>query len=164
MTGWLVRARIACGLAMAIAVSIGCGDDDGTSIDAAPADAAIADGPGLDAPPPDAAPVFGVPCGEAAEICEAGSSLGCCSPPDGGAEACTEFDGLCTGSLQSCDGPEDCGEIDGVCCDFSFGPTCAPSSECVKKQGGTVICHFDMNCLEDRPHCCAGTCSTEVCP
>jgi hypothetical protein len=90
----------------------------------------------IDATPLDAAAI-GVPCG-ADMFCEPGATQGCCT--DQGVSACEPTNGLCTGSLASCDGPEDCAPGD-VCCDYGHGPGCGAAADCVPAQGGTPVCH-----------------------
>jgi hypothetical protein len=161
------RLALRLGLALGLGLS-GCGDDDAPAIDGAPAVSGDAsgtpDGGLADATPADAGPRFGVPCGEPEALCTPESSQGCCTPPDGGVPACEPINGLCLGRLQSCDGPEDCVNVGTLCCDFGFGPSCTEPSECIEPQGGTVVCHYDVNCPEAQPHCCAGLCSAEACP
>jgi hypothetical protein len=169
LPGLIPALAVPLALALALApVLSACSDDDAPPIDAATA-ADSSDNPDAgaapaDATPADARPPFGVPCGEAAELCTPIESQGCCTPPDGGAPACEPINGLCLGRLQSCDGAEDCMTPSSTCCDFGFGPSCTEPSECMEQQGGTVVCHYDVDCPEAQPHCCAALCSAEACP
>lgn len=140
-----------------------CGADEAIptdrDVDAAPAgiDAGVDAAPG-----PDAAE-YGVRCGEAMDLCTPGTSQGCCEHPDGGV-GCEPSDGLCLGTLTSCDGPEDCDNPGDVCCDFGFGPSCTEPSNCDPEQGGTTVCHGDGDCPSATPSCCDGRCAATACP
>jgi hypothetical protein len=119
-----------------LALIAGCGGGSSPDVDAAALDARVP----IDAVSLDAA-AFGVPCGDTM-FCDPATSQGCCV--DGVAEPmCEPINGLCTGDLTSCDGPEDCGGD--ICCDYGQGPGCGDAPSCTSDNGGTVICHGACN-------------------
>jgi hypothetical protein len=157
-----VQALVSVTLWMAVAA---CGSG-GDAIDAAPP--ADVQGGTIDAGPddagaPDAAPEVGVRCGPTMTLCSKEDTQGCCDqPPD--APACEPLGGLCTGDLTSCDGVEDCSNPGDVCCTLDvFAPTCAAVDDCSEANHASIVCHYDQECLGDRPNCCGGRCVAEVC-
>ena len=145
-----------------------CDDGSSPAADAAlvvpDAPAATADAAAAlaDAAPMTDAPEFGVRCGPANELCVPGLSQGCCSEAKAD-PYCSPLNNLCTGPLQTCDGPEDCPNGGELCCDYSFGPGCGAAADCNPGQGGTVQCHADPDCPLEQPMCCAGACAS-ACP
>jgi hypothetical protein len=145
-------------LLLSFAILCACGDNTTPPVvhDAAPPDdAAVVV---HDARIPVDAPARGVPCGD--DFCDPDETQGCCVAPSGDA-GCSPLDGLCLDDLVSCDGREDC--LGDVCCDFGQGPACSNMFDCVEQQGGTPVCHGDVDCIPVTPHCCDHRCSATEC-
>ena len=145
------RAILLLGLLASVAA---CGGSSSPDVDASRFDAVQP----IDAVPVDAA-ALGVPCGDTM-FCDPATSQGCCVEPPAD-PICEPTNGLCTGDLASCDGPEDC--AGDACCDYGQGPGCGAAADCIPDQGGTVVCHGSHDCPSYQ-YCCAGRCQPGVCP